>query len=425
MIGAALWCAAALLPHPDGARGNECEALAPVSIERGACLARARQWQEAEGVFRAYRALHRDSVPAALGHAEVLLQMQHILEASETVRKLAEAHPNDASVLKVQAWISVNVDKNPAAAGEILERVTRLAPRDADAWRLLGLFYLDAHREDEAVRSFEQATALDPASALYRAGLARALATAGRSEQAAAAFDAALSGPRAAADATALLWYGDFLSRAGRHEESIQAYSRALRIDGSSGEAWLRKAAAEASSGRFREAEHDALEAGKRAANEREVQLVLVRAYRGLGEEAKAQAAAGAVEAVSRAEEDRRARWRHVRKSLDEAGRLMEAQRFPDALPLYLSVTREVPDYSDAWLAAGICLVETGAAARGEAAFRTYLKLQPLSAEGHTALGALLVSEKRFAEARAELSEALRLDPGSAVAKEVLEALPQ
>jgi Tfp pilus assembly protein PilF len=54
---------------------------------------------------------------------------------------------------------------------------------------------------------------------------------------------------------------------------------------------------------------------------------------------------------------------------------------------------------------------------------QTFLRLQPLSADGHSALGLLLLSQQRIAEARAELEEALRLDPASTEAKEALDSL--
>jgi len=423
-MGAALfWIVSLASSASSPAQQDACAVFTTVSLERAACLVRVREWKEAEAVYRSYRVTHRDSLAAALGHAEVLLRMQHVVEATQTVRKLAEVHLEDPSVLKVQAWLLQNVEKNPPAAGGILERVTRIAPGDADAWRLLGSFYVDAHRPVDGVRCFERAVALDAANAVYRAGLGRAYAAAGRDAEAAAAFDTAIARAGQSTDPTVFGWYGDFLSSAGRHEESIRAYSRALAMDPSNGDAWLRKATAEAKAEHYRDAERDALEARNRGASEREAQTVLVRVYQGLGDGRKARAAGAAVEAAGREEEERRAKWRRAQRSLEEADRLMETQRFAEALPLYANVIADVPDYSDAWLAAGICYLETGEAARGEESFRTYLRLQPPSAEGHTALGALLLSQKRLSEARAELSEALRLDPGSTEAKEALDAL--
>ena len=402
---------------------DRCANFVGVSVERAICYAQLRRWKESEAVYREYRRAHKDSLPAALGHVEALLHLNQMVEATQIVARLAEAHPDEPSVMKAQAWIVQNVEKDPLSAGRLLEKITRLAPRDADAWRLLGLFYLEASRPADAVECFERAVALDATSPLYRAGLGRALAAAGRDSEAAAAFERAIANAGRSNEPLVFLWYGDFLRSAGRDEESMRAYSRAIAMDPLNGAAWLKRAAAEVRAAHYTEAERDALEARSRGEGEREVQMLLVRVYKGLGQEAKAQAAALAVDAAMKADEDRREKSRQARKALDEAERLMKAQRFADALPLYTSVIADLPDFSEAWFAAGICYVQTGDAEHGEQALRTYLRLEPLSEEGHTALGVLLLSQKRIVEARAELLEALRLDPTSSEAKEALDAL--
>ena len=90
--------------------------------------------------------------------------------------------------------------------------------------------------------------------------------------------------------------------------------------------------------GRYHDAEKDALEAIEQGAGERDAQIVLLSVYRGLGERAKAQAAAAVVERAADAEEERRAKWRRARTALEQAEKLMQAGRFSDALPLYESV---------------------------------------------------------------------------------------
>ena len=85
--------------------------------------------------------------------------------------------------------------------------------------------------------------------------------------------------------------------------------------------------------------------------------------------------------------------------------------------------TKDLPGYADAWFAAGMCYARTSDAKRAEHSFQTFLHLQPLSADGHSALGLLLLSQQRLAEARIEFEEALRLDPASTEAKDALDWL--
>jgi len=436
----ALICITILLPAPrlmSGAQSPSCASVSPDSLERAACHQRLREWSDAEAAYRAYLKAHADSVPAALGHIEILLRMQqasllrhnveaavvYAVEASQELSGLLEAHPGEPAVLKVQASVLGNVEKNPHAAEEILAKITQIAPRDGDAWSLLGSFYLDSHRIEEGIRCFERATALDSANPLFRAGLARGYAAAGRDAEAEKAFATAVQTARPDTNPFVFLWYGDFLASAERYRESREAYSRVIAADPADGAAWLKRAAVEVKAGHYRDAEADALKALERGAGEREVQNLLVRVYQGLGDTAKAQAAAASAGRAADAEEERRAKWRRARRTLEEADRLMRANRFSEALPLYARATAEVPAYADAWLAAGVCWSQAGDAKRAEESFRTFLRLQPLSAEGHSALGVLLLSQRRAAEARTELEEALRLDPASAEAREALDVL--
>lgn len=414
-----------------------CSTLPPGSLERAACHARFSQWREAEEVYRAHLKAHHDSVPGALGHIEVLLRMEQAarlqhnidgavelaMEASEELMKLLEAHPDETAVLKLQAAVLGNVEKNPLAAERILTKITQIAPRDVDAWSLLGSFYLDSQRIEEGIRCFESAVALNSANPLYRAGLARGYSAAGRPAEAEKAFAAALEAAQPDSNPLVFLWYGDFLASAERYDESSKAYSRIIAADPWNGEAWLKRAAVEVKAGHYQEAQKDALEALERGAGEREAQTLLLSVYRELGDDARAQDAAAAVERASDGEEERRAKWRRARNALEQAERLMQAERFSEALPLYDSVTTDVPGYAEAWFAAGMCYAHTGDAKRAEQSIRTYLRLQPRSADGHSALGLLLLSQQRIAEARAELEEALRLDPAATEAKEALDAL--
>jgi tetratricopeptide (TPR) repeat protein len=173
-----------------------------------------------------------------------------------------------------------NVEKNPGAAEDALKKITRIAPRDADAWSLLGTFYLDSHRTGEGIRCFETASAIDGENPLYRAGLARGYADADRTAEAEKAFAAAVTAAKPDTHPAVFLWYGDFLASAGRYPESVKAYSRVISADPGGATAWLKRAEAEARVELYRDAEGDALEALKRGASERQTQTLLVRISR-------------------------------------------------------------------------------------------------------------------------------------------------
>ena len=228
-----------------GAQPAPCTALPPGSLDRAACYARFRQWKDAEEIYRAYLQAHRDSVPASLGHIEVLLRLEETarlqhnidaaveqaIEASEELAKLLEAHPEEPAVLKLQAAVLGNVEKNPVAAEQVLSKIVRIAPLDGDAWSLLGSFYLDSHRTEEGIRCFEKAVSLNSSNLLYQAGLARGYAAAGRDAEAEKGFTVALEKARPDSSPLAFLWYGDFLASTGRYLESGKAYSRIIAAD--------------------------------------------------------------------------------------------------------------------------------------------------------------------------------------------------
>jgi Flp pilus assembly protein TadD len=71
----------------------------------------------------------------------------------------------------------------------------------------------------------------------------------------------------------------------------------------------------------------------------------------------------------------------------------------------------------------GILYVETGASAKGEAAFRKAIELAPREAGGYMNLATLYVKLNRVGEARETLRVLLRLAPGQAQAARMLERL--
>lgn len=388
-----------------------------------AALARAGKWREAEAAWRQFLNAQPSSVPAALGHIRALVHLDHAVEASQELKRLLEAHPDEPAVLREYAFQLSTLDKNPVDAERVLERITVIAPDDAEAWALLGSFHLGREHAARAGECFSRAAGIEPANPVYRAGLARANSLAGKDAEAEREFRAALASARPASHPAAFKWYAEWQAASGRLDESRAAYTKALEGEPSNPSLLLARAAVLTAAGKYADAEADIREARRLGASERESLNAMVRIYKGLGEQAKAAEAAAAVARAAELEEQRRANWRAAKADLDIAEKLMASGRAREALPLFLRVTSAAPGYADAWFGAAACYSASGDAVNAERYMREFLRLQPLSAEGHSALGIMLLEQGRTGEARTELEEAIRLDPSSSEAREALRAL--
>jgi tetratricopeptide (TPR) repeat protein len=82
-----------------------------------------------------------------------------------------------------------------------------------------------------------------------------------------------------------------------------------------------------------------------------------------------------------------------------------------------------LPTFYEAYFDLGVCYSQTGRPGPAEAALRKYLEFQPVSADGHAALGLLLFQQARGKEASAELEQALAIDPSLDEVKKALAEL--
>ena len=115
------------------------------------------------------------------------------------------------------------------------ETMLRADPRDAGLHDDVAVLYLAAGRAADAVRHFDAARVLRPASAAARFNLGTALAHAGRLDEAAAALRAALDlRPDYPLAHTNL---GRVLLAQGRVDEALRHLHEAVRLDGSNGQA--------------------------------------------------------------------------------------------------------------------------------------------------------------------------------------------
>lgn len=131
----------------------------------GALLARLQS-----GAFKASQQL--------IGAGQAALTRQDWQAALAAYGQLP-GHENDPEVLRRMALAASRAGQADAAIG-YADRALEISPRNADMMHMAALVRLDAGRDrDLMLRLMKQASELDPANRVYRADLARAVATAG------------------------------------------------------------------------------------------------------------------------------------------------------------------------------------------------------------------------------------------------------
>ena len=264
--------------HADGARrayGAALEACdwlladgrAPgawVHLSRGHALARLGRRAEAEASYREGVRSDPGSAPAHLELANLLALAGRTEEAHASYERSISIDPRyvPARTYMGHALI-MRPDMSGMLAVECYEGALRLSAGEMSARTGLGLCLAAEGRYGEAIDEFRKAVRLDGADTAPRTGLAHALAAVGRNDE---AIDAYRKAARIAAEAgleAAALYsgyageksaevdgpafalgisathrgLGSALLKAGRSEEAVRAYGRAVEIDGGSAEA--------------------------------------------------------------------------------------------------------------------------------------------------------------------------------------------
>jgi Flp pilus assembly protein TadD len=108
------------------------------------------------------------------------------------------------------------------------QQATALNPKSSSAHNGLGKVYSDLGRHEEAIAAYQQATALDPKSSSPYNGLGMVYSALGRHKEAIAACQQAIAlDPKGTIP---LLNLGKVYSALGRHEEAIAAYQKAIAL---------------------------------------------------------------------------------------------------------------------------------------------------------------------------------------------------
>jgi tetratricopeptide (TPR) repeat protein len=394
-----------------------CFSCATAGSESDLAVARrfaaAGNWKEAEQHARLHMQIEPQDGDAAVLHAEALIHLGQPFDAVLEMERLLESHPDHVGGLKLYAALLVDVVHESSRAQPVLAKAAALAPKDWEVWEALGKLHFRLRKPEEAVRAFRTACGLAPSNPELASELARALDEIDDAGQAEAQHRRALRLNQELERPLSGVYvrFATFLSNRNRLNESLRAFNEALRIDAHSADALYGRAVAQEKAGNLHGAEADALAALRESPARRDARQLLIRVYRGLGDNAKVDEQVAAIKTLADAEQAETARFREMHRALNSAERLLAEGKLGEAIAPYEKVVELSPAFYEAWFALGICYSQTGDAARGESALKRYLGFQPLSADGHAALGLLLFGAKRSAEAGSELSRAVELAP--------------
>jgi len=183
----------------------------------------ARHWRDGESLWRYTLAVTKDNAYAHANLASVLAQRGDPVEAAEHNRKALALESDNLIALSNLATLLVDRG-NAAEAIRLYERAVALNPKFVFGWFNLGNAYQKAGRMNEAERAWRKAAELDPAMAPAWNNLANLFLERDEVEEAIAAAERGV----AAGDVDAALTLGRALDAAGRIDEAVVAFRKAL-----------------------------------------------------------------------------------------------------------------------------------------------------------------------------------------------------
>jgi tetratricopeptide (TPR) repeat protein len=170
-----------------------------------------------------------------LMEAAVSLCENRIASAETLLRQHLKQHPTDVAAIRMLAEVAARL-RRYADAEVLLERALELAPSFAGARHNYAMVL---HRQNKSARALEQADRLlatEPRNPSYRNLKAAVLGRLGESQQAIALYDELLREyPK---QAMGWMSYGHALKTAGRADDAIAAYRCAIELSPGLGEAY-------------------------------------------------------------------------------------------------------------------------------------------------------------------------------------------
>ena len=394
-------------------------------------LARAKQaasaglWHQVEQESRLQLRQQPGSEASAVLHAQALFHLSQPFDAVLELQDFLKCAPNSVEVGKFYVALLVDVVRDRPKALEVALQLSKLAPKDPGVWETLGKLKLGFRKTAEAVQCLSEAVRLAPANALFAVELAQSLEQDQQQGRAAAQFQRALKLNEASRNPRARVYtlYADFLTRSSRFKESSSVYSKALGVDPHDSDAWQGRALAYEKTGDLRNAEADAVAALRESPQRKDSHQILLRVYRATDQQEKLVQQVAIVEKLTEQEQADYSLNREMKDALAQAETLLAARQYAQAIVPYEKVVSLSPDFYEAYFALGVCYQQTGQTGKAEESLRRYISFQPLSEDGHAALGLLLFAAGRGPEARPQLEQAIRLNPSLAEPRKALARL--
>ncbi len=282
---------------------------------------------------------------------------------------------------------------------------TEMLTGDASAWRSYAAALVGAGRFQEAADAYDQALTLDPDDATAHTGRGVALRALGQSGEALAAYNEALT--LDPGNSTARYNQGNLLHTLGRFQEAVDAYDQALTLDPDNTDTHNSRGLALHALGRFQ----DAVDAYDQALtlNPANASASYNRgnALDALG---RLQEAVDAYDQALTVDPDDASTHTRRGTALDALG------RFQDAVDAYDQALTLDPGSAIAHTGRGNALHEMGRFQDAVGAYDQAITLDPRDADTHTGRGLALHALGRLPEAVGAYDQAITLDPGSVIA---------
>lgn len=285
-------------------------------------------------------------------------------------------------------------------ARRLYERILQTDPRSAEAMHLLGTLIGQQGDLARALEWINKAIAREPGNAMFHKNAAVTLVQAGRGEEAVAPYQKALELQPEFAEAR--IGLGGLLTDLGRHDEAIAALSEQVRRQPDSDNAWVQLGRALQHAGRSREA----AECYARAIALNPEQSL---AYNNLG--VMFDRAGDAEEAIRHFELAFAKNPDYLPGLANLVSMLVRAKRYLQAEPYLRQLLARDRQNADGWNGLGLAEHEQQHFEEAEQCYQKALDIKPDHADALTNIGNIRFDMEQYAEAEALFRRAVAADP--------------